>query len=87
MDKRVHHYPRLDTIMMVEETIRKSRNRSRVQIWRSMPKKIMYQTFLLVLNYLEKSGKIANEKGKITWVHDPELIRKLVELSEYTYKK
>ncbi len=87
MAKKVHHYPRLDTILMVEDAIRKSRNRSRVQIWRALPRKLMYQTFVLVLDYLEKSGKIASEKGKVLWVHDPELVKRLMELSEYTYKK
>lgn len=87
MVRKIHHYPRLDTILMVEEAIRRSKNRGKTYIWRSLPKKIMYQTFLLVLEYLEKSGKIMIDKGRVVWIHDPELIKKLVELSEYTYKK
>jgi len=87
MAKKIHHYPRLDTILMIEEVIRRSRNKSKMHVWRALPKKIMYQTFLLVLGYLEKSGKIKIEKGRIVWIHDPELIKRLVELSEYTYKR
>lgn len=87
MVKRIHHYPRLDTILMIEEALKKARNKSKMQIWRSLPKKIMYQTFLLVLGYLEKSGKIAVEKNRISWIHDPEVVKRLVELSEYTYKR
>lgn len=87
MAKKIHHYPRLDTILMIEEAIKRARNKSKMQIWRSLPKKIMYQTFLLVLSYLEKSGKIKIDKGRIEWIHDPELIKRLIELSEYTYKK
>lgn len=84
---KIHHYPRLDTILMIEEAIKKSRGKSKMQLWRSLPKQIMYQTFLLILEYLEKSGKITTEKNRITWIHDPELVKRLVELSEYTYKK
>ena len=79
MTKKILHYPRLDTILMIEEAVKKSRNKGKMQIWRSLPKKIMYQTFNLVLSYLESSGKITNHKGKILWIHDPEVMKKLVE--------
>jgi len=85
MAKKIHHYPRLDTVLMVEEALKKARGKGKMQIWRSLPKKIMYQTFLLVLDYLEKSGKIKIEKSRIMWIHDPEFIKRLSELSEYTY--
>ena len=79
MAKKILHYPRLDTILMIEEAVKKSKNRTKTQIWRSLPKKIMYQTFNLVLSYLESSGKIINHKGKILWIHDPQIMKKLVE--------
>lgn len=42
---------------------------SRVQLWRSLPRKMMYQTFIGVLRYLEASNKILfDEKGRIVWV-------------------
>ncbi len=87
MARKIHHYPRLDTILMIEEAVRRSKNKGRMEIWRSLPRKIMYQTFLLILGYLEDSGKIINDKGKIIWIHDAELVKRLIELSEYTYKK
>ncbi|MBI2076621.1 MAG: hypothetical protein HYT72_05240 [Candidatus Aenigmarchaeota archaeon] len=79
MTKKILHYPRLDTILMIEEAVKKSRNKGKMQIWRSLPKKIMYQTFNLVLSYLESSGKILIRKGKILWIHDPQVMKKLVE--------
>ena len=84
MAKKILHYPRLDTILMIEEVVKKSKNRTKTQIWRSLPKKIMYQTFNLVLSYLESSGKIINHKGKILWIHDPQIMKKLVEYSYST---
>lgn len=87
MARKIIHYPRLDTILMIEEVIKKTKQKNKMHIWRAMPKKIMYQTFLLVLEYLEKSGKIVIEKGRIEWIHDPVFVKRLAELSQYTYKK
>ncbi len=45
--------------MMVEKAILESNNYpTRMELWRSLPKKIQYQTFQRVLGYLEASGKI-----------------------------
>ena len=77
MEPEVMHYPRLDTVMMVEETLKKSREYpSKRQLWIALPKKMMYQTFNLVLDYLEDSGKIAIDKdGAIIWTHNPKLLK------------
>jgi len=74
------HYPRLDTILMVEEAIKKMRDYpSKRQLWISLPKKTMYQTFLIILDYLEKSGKIMICKdGKIIWTWNPKLLARAV---------
>jgi hypothetical protein len=76
----VLHYPRLDTIMMVEETIKKSKEySSKRQLWMALPKKTMYQTFKLILDYLEESGKITiDNDGVVLWTHNPKLLRKSV---------
>ena len=40
---------------------------------------MMYQTFQVILNYLEESGKIIIDKdGCIIWTYNPERIRKLL---------
>jgi hypothetical protein len=55
----VLHEPTMRTILMVEEAILKSgKYPSRRGLWRSLPRKIQYQTFRRVLEYLEASGKI-----------------------------
>ena len=70
------HYPRLDTILMVEETIKKMKvYPNKRQLWLALPKKVMYQTFCVILDYLEKSGKIMICKdGKIIWTWNPKLL-------------
>jgi len=65
----VLHYPRLDSILMVEKAIQESEDYStRTELWGSLPKKMQYQTFKLILNYLEKSNKIMFQDEKIIWI-------------------
>ena len=76
----VLHYPRLDTVMMIEDKIRKhSGEYTKTGLWRKLPKKVMYQTFSLVLTYLQDSAKISVDRGgKIGWIYNPELARKFM---------
>ena len=63
------HYPKLDSILMVEKAIQNSEDYpTRMQLWKSLPKQMQYQTFKLILNYLEKSNKIMFEEDKIIWI-------------------
>jgi hypothetical protein len=74
------HSPTLESVIMVEKTIQKySQECGRYQLWRKLPKKMMYQTFQVILDYLEESGKILIDKdGCIIWTYDPEGIKKLI---------
>ena len=55
----VLHEPQLGTILMVEKAILEAKEYpTRMLLWRSLPRKIQYQTFCRVLEYLEASGKI-----------------------------
>ena len=66
----VLHYPRLDTVLMVEDAIRRAKKEpTRMQAWNSLPKKVQYQTFKIILEYLEKSNKITfSNDAKIIWI-------------------
>lgn len=77
----VLHYPRLDTILMVEDTIRKlDFYPSKKELWVSLPKKVQYQTFKIIIDYLIDSGKIMLNKRKLIWIYNPDLIKKSVEI-------
>ena len=72
----VLHEPKLDTILMVEKAIiDASEYPTRTELWKSLPRKMQYQTFKRILDYLEASGKIAFDKKKIiyTGVNNPKL--------------
>jgi len=64
----VLHEPQLDTILMVERAILEAEDYlTRTELWKSLPKKMQYQTFKRILEYLEASGKIAFNNRKIIY--------------------
>ncbi len=78
MLKQVLHYPRLDTILNVENIIRSTKEPlSKNEIDRRLKKKIMRPTLNTILLYLEKSGKIALLKEGIIWIYREDISEKL----------
>jgi len=71
--------PTLDTVLMVEKTIEEfSGEYNRTELWKHLPKRVMWQTYLVVLEYLESINKIAVDKdGKIAYIWNPALAKKL----------
>ena len=66
---KILHYPKLDSILMVEKTILDREDYpTRMELWKSLPKQMQYQTFKLILEYLEKSNKIMFDNDKIIWI-------------------
>src|SRR5207302_2037407 len=54
----VLHEPRLDTILMVEREIQRARSYpTKKELWQSLPRKLQYQTFNRILDYLESSTR------------------------------
>ena len=76
--KQILHSPTLDTILMVEEAIQHMDYPRKTELWKNLPKKMMYQTFCLIIDYLEQSGKIMiDTDGRIIWIWNPALIKKI----------
>jgi len=77
--KKILHYPRLDTVLMVEDTIKNADDYlTKNALWRALPKQMHYQTLSYIIDYLEGLGKIFIGKDrKIVWTWDPEGIAKL----------
>ncbi len=71
--------PTLDTVLMIEATIYKCKGDKTVtEIWRLLPKKVMWTTYITALRYIEYSGKILIEKDRtITWIWNPGEIARL----------
>lgn len=75
------HSPTLESVFMVEKTIQKfSQECGKYQLWKKLPKKMMYQTFQVILDYLEQSGKIIVDKdGCIIWTFNPQRIKTIIK--------
>lgn len=86
--KNILRYPRLDTVLMVEEFIKdKSGEYKKRKLWENLPKKMMYQTFCVVFNYLLYNNKIAVDKeGWIVWIWNPELVKKYLSKPNLSWR-
>jgi len=87
--KNTLRYPRLDTILMVEDAIKNADDyMTKTQLWRSLKRKVMYQTFKIILDYLEHSGKIIYDKRDraIIWIWNPGLAKRMEAHPELFYK-
>ena len=82
-------YPRLDTVLMVEDFIKKhDGDFKKRKLWESLPKKMMYQTFCVVIDYLVYSRKISiDAEGKFGWIYYPEITRKYYERKDLGRRK
>ena len=70
--KKIIHWPTLNTVMMVENTLR-NMNESVVSIAelkRKLPKQVNHITLMVILEYLEKSNKIGVTLKGITWIEN-----------------
>jgi transposase len=74
------HSPKLESVIMVEKTIEKySSDYTIYQLWKKLPKKMMYQTYKLILDYLESSKKIIIDKDNtVIWIFDKKNIKKIL---------
>ena len=81
------HYPRLDTVLMVEKFIcENSGEFKKKSLWEKLPKQMMYQTFCVIIDYLLESGKIAIDKeGKIAWIWDPEGVKRYLTKGDLSW--
>jgi len=80
----VLHEPRLDTILMVEKQIQAAKSYpTKKELWQKLPRKVQYQTFNRILDYLESSNKILIDRGEIVWTFPSnEKLRRLLRTSK-----
>lgn len=88
-NENILRYPRLDTVLMVEDFIKSNDGEyKKRKLWESLPKKMMYQTFQVIINYLLYSKKVSiDSEGKIGWIYYPEIARKYYNQKELGRKK
>ncbi|MEK6937711.1 MAG: hypothetical protein AABX04_01575 [Nanoarchaeota archaeon] len=80
------HSPTLNTLLMVEETLKRDKELiTLAELKRKLPRQVMHQTLLQILDYLQLSGKIIIGTKGILWIFTErkelnELIRRGTEL-------
>jgi hypothetical protein len=64
------HWPNLQTLLMIEKAIKGADiPPKRTELWRSLPRRPMYQTFKRAIAYLDASGKILIDRNdRVVWV-------------------
>lgn len=80
--------PRLNTVLMVEEFIEQNSGEyNQIELFRNLPKKMMWRTFKIILAYLLSLNKIAiNKDGTITWIWNPRLVEKYLKRKDLDVK-
>ena len=69
MQKQILHSPTLNTVLMVEKALKSAGEIITIaELKRNLPKKVMHQTLLQILDYLQLSGKIIMGTKGILWV-------------------
>ena len=74
--KKSVHYPTLNTILMVEDTLKYSKQKFKKEILsvaelkKYLPRKVNHITLMTILDYLEKSNKIIVTLKGLAWRTD-----------------
>ncbi len=78
MKSQILHSPTLESVKMVEKTIREhSGEFGKYQLWKHLPRKMMYQTFQVIIDYLAESNKIIFDRDRvIVWIWDPKGVKR-----------
>ena len=76
--------PTLQTVLMVERFIKEHSGEYRkTELFNTLPKKVMWGTFQIIIKYLEDVYRIIIEKdGKIVYIWNPELYEKIKDRPE-----
>ena len=66
------HWPTLNTVIMVEETLKNMDESiiSIAELKRKLPRQVNHITLMVILEYLERSNKIAATLKGITWIYN-----------------
>lgn len=70
--------PTLQTVLMVEKFIKdNSGEYKKTELFKNLPKKVMWQTFQVIMEYLESVLRIAyDNEGFVVYIWNPEFYEK-----------
>jgi hypothetical protein len=81
--------PTLQTVLMVEKYIDdNSGEYTKTQLFNNLPKKVMWQTFQVIMEYLESIHKVGYDKeGYVVYVWNPLLAETYRNRSDLEWKR
>jgi hypothetical protein len=70
--------PTLQTVLMVEKFVDENSGAyKKTGLFNALPRKVMWQTFQVIMEYLEEIGKIAyDNEGYVVYIWNPKLVEK-----------
>ncbi len=76
--------PTLQTVLMVEKFIDdNSGEYKKTELFKKLPKKVMWQTFQVIMEYLKSIHKIAyDNEGYVVYIWNPEFYEKIKNRAE-----
>ena len=71
--------PTLQTVLMVEKFIDENSGEcKKTDLFKNLPKKVMWQTFQVIMEYLESIHKIVyDSEGYVVYIWNPEFFKKI----------
>ena len=83
IQERPVHWPTLNTVIMVEDALKNMDESviSIAELKRKLPRQVNHITLMVILEYLERSNKIAVSLKGITWIenNNPNLKRAIMQ--------
>lgn len=70
--------PTLQTVLMVDDFIRENSGEfKKTSLFHSLPKKMLWGTFQVIIDYLEEINKIGfDREGYVIYIWDPEIFNR-----------
>ena len=80
--------PTLQTVLMVEKFIEENSGEyKKTELFNNLPKRVMWQTFQVIMEYLGSINKIAYDtEGYVVYIWNPRLFRKYVDRIDLAWK-
>ena len=71
--------PTLQTVLMVEQFIKENSGEyKKTELFHKLPKKVMWQTFQVIMEYLEENLKVVyDQDGATVYIWSPEFYKKI----------
>jgi len=77
--------PRLDTVVMVEKFIKENSGEfKKTELFHSLPKKMLWGTFNVILKYLYEANHIGMDRnGFVVYIYNPIAFKKFANRKRY----